>query len=116
MKPPDDRLRLLHMLEHAREAVKLTDGKTRADLAGDRLLDLALVRLVEIVGEAASRVSEETQARHPRIPWREVTAMRHRLAHGYDAVDLDILWDTIREDLPPLIAQLQAAVNVPREV
>lgn len=115
MKPPDDRLRLLHMLEHAREAVALAGGKTRADLADSRLLELALVRLVEIIGEAASRVSDESRARDPQIPWREITAMRHRLAHGYDAVDLDILWDTIHEDLAPLIAQLEATLNVPGE-
>ena len=114
MKPPDERLRLLHMLEHAREAVALASGKTGAALASDRLLELALVRLVEIIGEAASRVGERTRARHPEIPWREITTMRHRLAHGYDAVDLDILWNTIEEDLPPLIAQLDAALKTHR--
>lgn len=115
MKPPDDRLRLLHMLEHAREAVALAGGKTRADLAHNRLLELALVRLVEIVGEAASGVSDEPRAHYPQIPWRGITTMRHRLAHGYDAVDLDILWDTIDADLPPLVAQLEATLDVPGE-
>jgi uncharacterized protein with HEPN domain len=113
MKPPDDRLRLVHMLEHAREAVALAGGKTRVDLGSDRLLELALVRLVEVVGEAASHVSDETRARHPQIPWRAITSMRHRLAHGYDAVDLDILWNTIDEDLRPLIGQLEAALDMP---
>jgi uncharacterized protein with HEPN domain len=115
MKRPDDRLRLLHMLEHAREAVALIGGTTSADLAGNRLLELALVRLVEVIGEAASRVGDECRAQCPQIPWREVVAMRNRLAHGYDEVDLDILWDTIREDLPRLVTQLQTALDQPGE-
>jgi len=111
MKPPDDRLRLVHMLEHAREAVALASGHSRASLSANRLLELALVRLVEIIGEAASRVSDNSRAKHPHVPWREVAAMRHRLAHGYDAVDLDVLWNTVQEDLPALIDQLQAILE-----
>jgi uncharacterized protein with HEPN domain len=82
-----DRVRLEHMLKHAREAITLTRGKTRAGLDNDRLLSLALVRLLEIVGEAAGRVSEAECALHPEIPWPQIIGLRNRLIHGYDAVD-----------------------------
>ncbi len=96
-----------HMLDHAREAVALAQGKSRADLDRDRLLELALVRLLEIVGEAASRIPGEDCARYPEIPWPQIVSLRNRLIHGYDAVDLDILWQIIEYDLPPLIAALE---------
>ncbi len=72
---------------------------------------LALTRLVEIVGEAAGRVSPEAQARFPRVPWREAIATRHRITHGYDVVDYDILWDTVQDDFPPLVAALEKALG-----
>jgi uncharacterized protein with HEPN domain len=68
---------------------------------------LALERLVEIVGEASNRVSTATQQQFPKVPWREAISMRHRVSHGYDTVDTDLLWDTIRDDFPPLIAVLE---------
>ena len=73
-----DRVRLGHMLDHTREAITLTRGKTRADLDNDRVLNLALVRLLEIVGEAAGRVSKEECALHPEIPWPQITGLRNR--------------------------------------
>jgi uncharacterized protein with HEPN domain len=99
------------MLDHAREAVSLVVRKERGDLDTDRVLQLALVRLIEIVGEAARRVSEETQTRHPQIPWPQVISTRNRLVHGYDFVDHDILWETITDDLPALIAQLEQIIQ-----
>jgi uncharacterized protein with HEPN domain len=100
-------LPLRHMLDHACEAVTLAQGKDRADLDDDRLLELALVRLLKIVGEAASRVPSDDRTRYPEIPWPEIVSLRNRLIHGYDAVDLDILWQIIERDLPPLIAALE---------
>lgn len=105
--PPDrDRIRLLHMLEHAREAMQLVAGRNRSDLDTDRVLSLALVRLLEIVGEAAARVSSEARARHPAIPWSEIVSLRNRLIHGYDAVDMDVLWSIVNIDLPTLVRGL----------
>ena len=103
-------IRLRHMLDYAREAVTLARGKSRADLDADRVLNLALVHLVEIVGEAASRVSKDVQGQYPQIPWPQVVSMRNRLVHGYDFLDFDILWQTITEDLPELIAILEKIV------
>ena len=77
----------------------------------DRLLELALVRLLEIVGEAASRVPGEDCARYPEIPWPQIVSLRNRLIHGYDAVDLDILWQITEYDLPPLIAALEIILD-----
>ena len=113
MSRHDDDVRLRHMLDHAREAVSLVKAKKRQDLEADRVLQLALVRLIEIVGEAAARVSKDFQFRHPQIPWPQIVGTRNRLIHGYDIIDLDILWQTTTEDLPALIAELSQVV--PRE-
>jgi uncharacterized protein with HEPN domain len=104
MTQHSDRVRLRHMLDHAMEAVRLAEGKDRGDLDVDRLLNLSLVRLLEIVGEAAARLSEETRSRAPNIPRPDIIGLRNRLIHGYDVVDFDILWDIVRDDLPPLVA------------
>lgn len=111
MSQHDDLVRLRHMLDYGQEALALTRDKQRADLESDHVLELALTRLLEIVGEAANRVSPETQQRYPQIPWRQIVGLRHRLVHGYDAVDLDILWDIIEQDLPPLITALEEIVE-----
>jgi uncharacterized protein with HEPN domain len=107
MSQHDDQVYLKHMLEHAREAVDILAGKSQDDLAQNRVLELALTRLIEIVGEAATNVSSEMKSSHPHIPWPEIVGMRNRLIHGYDTVDLKVLWDTISEDLPLLIADLE---------
>lgn len=111
MPKHDDSIPLQHMLEHAREAVEMITGRAPEDLGRERILELALVRLVEIIGEAAVRVSQTSKAKHSRIPWREVIGMRNRLIHGYDSVDLDILWNTVEMDLPPLITQLEKILS-----
>ncbi len=105
--PKSDTNRLRHMLDAAREAGELARKRSRESLDTDRLFSLASVHLLEIVGEAAGRVSADTRCRYPRIPWQEIVGMRHRLAHGYDDVDLDIVWQVLTHDLPPLIAELE---------
>jgi uncharacterized protein with HEPN domain len=103
----DDLVRLRHMLDSSREAVELIHAKARADLDGDRILSLALVRLLEIVGEAASKVTIDTRQQIPAIPWSQIVSLRHRLIHGYDTINMDIFWKILTDDLPVLIAQLQ---------
>ena len=95
------------MLSHAQEAVALAEGRQRSDLDTDRLLNLALVRLLEVIGEAANRIPANEQQQHPEIPWPQIVGLRNRLIHGYDAVDFDILWQIITDDLPPLIVKLE---------
>jgi uncharacterized protein with HEPN domain len=98
------------MLDHAKEAVAMAEGKTRQDLETNRMLNLALVRLLEIVGEAANRVPKEEQMKHPAIPWKDIAGMRNRIIHGYDRVDTDILWEILEKDLPPLVEALEKIV------
>ena len=107
MTDHDDKVRLRHMLDRAQEAISMVGERQRQDLGQDRMLELALVRLIEIIGEAAARVSPKGRREHPSIPWPEIIGMRNRLVHGYDEVDLDVLWDTIEFDLPPLVRMLQ---------
>src|SRR5215467_11845935 len=111
MPQHNDALGLRHMLDHAREAAALVQNTTRDDLHTNRVLSLALVRLLEIVGEAATRVSEELRARHPQIAWRQIISLRNRLIHSYDAVDLDILWQILHADVPLLITNLERLVS-----
>ncbi len=111
MSRRDDRVSLVDMLIHAREAVALSSQKSLKDLESDRVFQLAMQKLVEIVGEAANRVSQETQQGHPGIPWPEIIGTRNRLTHGYDDVNLDILWEIVETDLPPLIQQLEEIVG-----
>ena len=106
----DATVRLRHMLEHAREAMDFSRGRSRADLDRDRMLNLALVRLLEIVGEAATRVPVALRDRWPDIPWEPIIGLRSRLIHGYHDVDLDILWAIVTKDLPALVAELEKAL------
>ena len=106
----DDTSYLLDMLVAARDAVVFADGLSFSEFARDQRTQLAILKCVEIVGEAASRVSAETREAHPAIPWREIVGMRNRLAHAYFEIDLRLVWDTVRNDLPPLIVQLEPLV------
>jgi uncharacterized protein with HEPN domain len=107
----EDKVRLRHMLDAARDALSFAEGRHREDLGSDRQLVMAVVKCVEIIGEAASRVSPQVQAETPEIPWRDMTDMRHRLVHGYYDINLDIVWSTLQEDLPPLAETLRGIVD-----
>jgi len=106
MSPSKDLIRLQHMLDYAREALELIRGKSRNDLDSDRLLGLALSRLMEMMGEAANRVSPEYKSCYSSIPWSQIIGLRNRLIHGYDAVDMDIIWQILKQDLPILIEEM----------
>jgi uncharacterized protein with HEPN domain len=103
----NDLIRLRHMLDSAREAQSYIVGKKRLDLDRDRMLVHALVRCIEIVGEAAAKVSPQCQFEMSSIPWPNIVAMRNRLIHAYFDINLDQVWDTVVDDLPPLIAELE---------
>ena len=95
------------MVDAANEALSFIADKSRSELETDRSLVLALVKSIEIVGEAASKVSRELRSQSPEIPWADIVAMRNRLIHSYFDVNLDIVWQTLTEELPPLLAQLE---------
>lgn len=102
----DDNTRIRHMLDAAKEALQFAVGKTRKELETDRMLVHSLVRVIEIIGEAASKVSDDFKKSHPEISWIDIIGMRNHLIHAYFDVDLDILWDTVTKDIPPLIAKI----------
>jgi uncharacterized protein with HEPN domain len=99
----DPGVRLMHMRDFARKAIELAKGKTRLDLEKDEVLRLALTHLVELVGEAASKLNEEERNVYPQIPWPKLISMRNR---GYDYIDYDILWNAIAKNLPERLEQL----------
>ena len=105
----DDAIRLRHMLEAAEKAVDFSVGKTRKDLDTEQILVLALIKCVEIIGEAANKVSDESRQDLPAIPWADIVGMRHRLIHGYFDINLDIVWRTVTQELPALIEELRKA-------
>jgi uncharacterized protein with HEPN domain len=112
MTQHDDTVRLRHMLDYSRKATAMLQGRIREHLNTDEMLSLALTRAVEIIGEAAARVSPAIQLKHASIPWPQIIGLRNRLVHGYDAVDLDILWNIVQTDLPLLIEQLETAIEI----
>ena len=103
----EDRVRLHHMVEAAESALQFIAGRQRTDLDEDRMLLFALVRAIEIVGEAASRLSEEMKATHTGIPWRAIIGMRNRLIHAYFEINTAIVWQTVTQEIPALLPQLR---------
>lgn len=104
---PSDLVRLTHVLAAAREALQFARGRERSDLDSDPMLRRAVVHCIQEIGEAVSRVSEETRARAPAIPWTQIVGMRHRLVHAYFAIDANLVWEVLQLDLGPLVAELE---------
>jgi len=107
MTKHDPELTLHQILSFSEEAVEISRGKNRQDLDNERLLNLALTRLLEMICEAANRVPEETRTQYPDLPWFQMIAARNRLIHGYDNVDFDVLWSIIKNDLPEMVVRLK---------
>ncbi|MGH8699081.1 MAG: HepT-like ribonuclease domain-containing protein [Burkholderiales bacterium] len=101
------------MLEAIERIRRYVGRKRRVGFLGNPLLQDAVIRNIEIVGEAAGRVSPEFAARHPEIPWREIVGMRHRLIHGYLKVNLATVWEVVERDLPALEPGLRALLGRP---
>ena len=98
------------MLDHARAAIEMARGRRREDIDTDRMLDLALVQLLAVIGRAADNVPEEVQARHSDVPWKVIADRGGRLIREYDTIDFDAVWSVIHDDLPLLVEQLEAIV------
>lgn len=103
----DDEIRLRHMLEAARQATSFVENRTREELDNDRQLELALIKAIEIIGEAATKLTKQCRDTSPQIPWENIIGMRNRLIHAYFDVNHDILWSTVENDLPPLMIELE---------
>lgn len=111
MSKHDDRVSIRQMLEYAQQARDMARERQRLDLDTDLMFRYALTHLMELIGEAATRVSTPTRQKLSEIPWADIVGMRNRLIHGYDRIDLNILWDTVTVDLPPLIEALEIIVG-----
>ena len=116
MSRRDPMVAVQQMRDHGKEAMELAQNRSRADLDLDRMFELALTRLMEVLGEAARRVPPEFRSRYPDVPWQDTTDLRNVLIHDYDTVDFDELWRIIQEHLPPLVQQLQTIIgdNLPQ--
>lgn len=110
MRQPEDEVLLRDMLDQARKAVAAVAGRERGDLDRDDVLAAALERYIEVLGEAAGKVSEATREQLAAVPWRGLIGIRNRLVHGYASVDHDIIWDVVTDDLARLVADLEQAL------
>jgi uncharacterized protein with HEPN domain len=106
-----DSVFIVQMIEAAEAALEFCEGQTAESFAGDRLVGFAVVRAIQLVGQAARGVSEELQSAHPEIPWREMIGMRNVVVHDYADVDMALVWKTVRDDLPALVARLRPILD-----
>jgi len=108
MNAEADRLRLRHMRDAAEKIVAFAEGLSASAFLANEEKQLAIVRLLEIAGEAANGLSDELKEEHTEIPWSQITATRNRLINGYFDVDLNVVWQIVRKDVPILVTQLRA--------
>ena len=106
-----DKIRIKHMIDASEEALSFVQGKVRNDLNSNRMLVLSIIKEIEIIGEAASKISKITSQKYSDIPWQDVIGMRNKLIHGYFEVDLDIVWMTISDDIPRLLSVLKKVIQ-----
>ena len=111
----DDDVRLRHMLDHSKQAIEYSKGKTRRDLDTNELLASALEYNIIIIGEAAVNVSKRCQEDNPTIRWRDISSMRERLVHMTYPTDPDLIWATIEKDLPSLISELEKIISLEKK-
>ena len=112
----DDHVLLMDMLTFALEVRAFVEGKTFADYEADVLFRRAVERSVELIGEAARKVSTDFEHQHPQIPWNKIIVQRHRIAHEYDRLDDGIIWSVAIKYIPELIEQVQAILPQPPQL
>lgn len=103
----NDLIRLQHMLDASREARLFLADRQKSDIYHNRMLEHTFIRLVTVIGEAASKISQETREQIPELNWVDIIKMRNKLVHDYMNINLSILWDTIEINLPELIEVLE---------
>ncbi len=101
---------LIDILEAAKLALAYVSGKSKDEFLEDTQCQDAVIRRLEIIGEAARRISDETRATYRKLPWKAMVGMRNVMIHEYDDIDLVIVWDTVQNDLPRLVAALEEVV------
>ncbi len=106
-----DVIRVRHMLEAIEEALGFAKGKQASDLADNRMLALALTKEIELIGEAASKLTLQYKQKHSEIPWQQIVATRNRLIHGYYSIDYGIVWTTVERELPKLETALKTLLE-----
>jgi len=104
--PTTDAALFLDMLLAARDARQFVADLDETEFTASRLHQNAVIRSLEVIGEAAGKVSAATKSAHRQIPWREIIGMRHRLIHGYADIRIDLVWSVVETQLEPLVAQL----------
>ncbi|NJN72955.1 MAG: DUF86 domain-containing protein [Limnothrix sp. RL_2_0] len=107
----DDLTRLRHMRDAAQEILMFLDNQTKEDLSNNRMLQLAVIKDLEIIGEAANKVSGEIKRQYPAIPWRQMVGMRNRLVHVYFGINVGVIWRTVQENIPALLRDLEQALS-----
>lgn len=107
----EDRIRLIHMVEASEAAIRFVAGRQRGDLQSDQMLLFAVLRAIEVVGEAANKVSGEVRAANANVPWKAIVGMRNRLIHAYFDVDTDMVWETLQVEIPAVLIDLKALLN-----
>ena len=107
----DDKTRLLHMIEAAEDAVSFLSKKTFDDLLSDRQLAFAVVRALEIVGEAAAQITQESREMYPTVKWRDIVSMRNKLIHAYFDINYNIVWAAVKEQIPKLLPELKKIID-----
>jgi uncharacterized protein with HEPN domain len=111
-----DEVYLLDMLIAARKAMKFIDGIDLIEFQDNEMIQNAVMRPLEIIGEASARISTEFRKAHPDIPWRDMVGLRNRLIHEYFRINFDAVWDTIQNDLPALIEQIEPLIPKEDEI
>ena len=105
-----DRIYLLHVVDSAEAILGYTTGG-REEFLADRRTQDAVVRNIEVIGEAVKAVSSDTRTMDPDVPWRQMAGMRDKLIHEYFGVDLNLVWDVVEQDLPALLPRLRALIE-----
>jgi uncharacterized protein with HEPN domain len=110
----DDKIRIQHMIDAAEEALSFISDISEREFNKSRMLILSVIKEIEIIGEAASKISDETRIRFNNIPWQDIVGMRNKLIHGYFDVNSKLVWNTIKNDLPQLISSLKEILIINR--
>jgi uncharacterized protein with HEPN domain len=92
----------------AQDALEFGEGLDEAAFMTSRLHQAAIIRCLELIGEAANGLTKDFRDRNPDVPWSQIIGMRHRLIHGYSTIALEVVWRVLREDVPDLLVRLQA--------